>query len=445
MPFTPIPPNPDRQNGSQGDHFTPIPPANQQSQSHPPAAMSASSHILSSIANFAKDVPAGFSKTAISGALNTGAMVESGLDETLGRVGNAMAGNGFSPTQTGAHVSEVANQDGLQNKTTGEKVGGALETGVELLVPGEELVDTARKLPAEALKSPIAQKVAGLLGNQGAQATQKATKFAQDAWEIVSPKMTSKVEGAYRDAGAMTKQGAFKGAKPTPIQADKKVLDAVTPLIEDGKLSKGMDTVEQHRVLSMEAKDAHAARSSYVKANNKDIEPSELDAAFNTAKSESKLIFAGDETAERAYDATIEEFKKGLKGNTAADLDAAVSKFGATAKKKFNAFRKDAEGSLNPTDNARVTALRDVYTAARGVVKDAFKEDETYERLLNKESGLITASQRVAQKSAGTEKEGKILEFYKRHPSIGKILGYSAAGLGISAIGGIAGSELVRN
>lgn len=79
--------------------------------------------------------PAGeFSAGAVGSLIKTGAGIEKGLDETVGRVGNAIAGNGFVPT----HTADAPNQkaDEIMNQSGFSQAGGAAGTIAQYFTPG---------------------------------------------------------------------------------------------------------------------------------------------------------------------------------------------------------------------------------------------------------------------------------------------------------------------
>lgn len=235
MPFTPIPPNPNRenQNPDQG-HFVPFPPNNQQSQqqqSHAPAAMSASSHILTSIANFGIGAVKGTARTAE----NIGGAVESGLDETLGRGINEITGHGNTPTQTGAQTSEFSAKH-LTDNGNAQKAGDFAAQATQFFVPGLE-GENAATAAGDAMKaaSPIAKNIATYLTKRGAEGAQAgATTAAQtgSAKEGVDAGLITAVLGVPVDGAIKTFQSASKELAPKFINS------LIKPLLKDFSYGK---------------------------------------------------------------------------------------------------------------------------------------------------------------------------------------------------------------
>lgn len=69
--------------------------------------------------------------------VRTGGLIESGLDQTLGRVGNAITGHGFTPTNTGGEAQQAANKiDSGADQTGAGQLGTAVGTVAPYFIPG---------------------------------------------------------------------------------------------------------------------------------------------------------------------------------------------------------------------------------------------------------------------------------------------------------------------
>lgn len=452
MPFTPAPINKEKATSpSNTGGFTQAPaggsPESQkllEQRSHPPAEMSASSHILSSIANFIPDVSHNAAKAGFRSLAEGAELPYAALDETLGRVGNIVSGKGNVPTNTAQGLKDFAEQPGLkQDDTAAGKIGGAVEFGAELALPGEEVIDGVRKLPAEALKSPIAQKVASILGNEGAKIAEEGKKTAEDAWKILQPKKSTAADKVYRPSGNMTPRSTFKGSQYTPRKADQAMIDATTPLIDSGKLKPNMAPEVQHQVIGDEVKEMNAGVKKYVAENNAEIQPETIDSNLATAKKENDILFGNDATIEGHYDAVIDKFKSFVKTNDSKGLLQARQDFDKYMRQKFpNYFKKNVAGELTATDNARIAAMRDVRETANTVVSDSLPEGNPYKSTLKNESALLNAMNRIDSNAVGTTGKNAISLWLKKHPAIRETAKIAGTAIGASSLTGL-GFELL--
>lgn len=162
MPFTPIAP------ATTGGFkpITPVAPA-------PVAPVSVAAPKLGQGA--AGEFAGNAVRAAVAPLVSAGSLVNSGLDETIGRVINGIKGNGFVPTQSGAGATQAAAS--ISNDAA-DTTAGHIGTGLGMIAPyltgaGEEetALNVARFLPqvAEHLgmdSSSFIPKVAGYLAKR---------------------------------------------------------------------------------------------------------------------------------------------------------------------------------------------------------------------------------------------------------------------------------------
>lgn len=155
--------------------------------------------------------------------VNAGAAIESGLDETLGRAGNIVAGRGNVPTQTGAKSFA---------ETMTAPVGTAQKAGA---VVG----DVAPYLTPEAPEAAASDAPAALSFAQklGSAVVKRAPEFAKNAG-VGTAQTKNPVQGvenaALFEAGDKALDIAGKGLKAVLPSAEKtsaKILDMLTPRI----------------------------------------------------------------------------------------------------------------------------------------------------------------------------------------------------------------------
>lgn len=170
-----------------------------------------------------------FGAGVIASLIKTGAGVEKGLDHTLGRVGNAVAGNGFIPTHTGADAEkkakEIAGESGFS--TAGDITG----TTTQFLVGGE---------------GNIAAKTPGILPKLVAFAANKVPEFAKDV-AIGTAQTGDFVEGLGTGAGGLAgstllNAGVKAASRLTsPAHTLQGIVEALTPKLKPTQTAKGIN------------------------------------------------------------------------------------------------------------------------------------------------------------------------------------------------------------
>lgn len=175
---------------------------------------------------------AGNALRAITSPLvRTGGLIESGLDQTLGRVGNAISGHGFTPTTTGQQAQATANQiDAGADQTGIGGLGTAVGTIAPYLVPGLGEESGAaegagvlakagqyalKQAPAIAANTAIGTAQTGDLG-KGLEigATQGLLKGAGDAISPLLTKLPTRIaQKALAGTNPETADYALKTAK----------------------------------------------------------------------------------------------------------------------------------------------------------------------------------------------------------------------------------------
>lgn len=166
--------------------------------------------------------------------VSTGGLLEKGLDQTIGRVGNAIAGNGFTPTHTGDAADQTAESI---NAGASDSLAGNAGSMVGTIAPyftgaGEEetAVQVASMLPklAEHLgmsAESLLPKIAGFLAKN-------APTMARDA-AIGTAQTGDPVQGAEIGLGSVVgKRILGKGAEAvssSPEKTTAAITDMVSP------------------------------------------------------------------------------------------------------------------------------------------------------------------------------------------------------------------------
>ena len=254
------------------------------------------------------------------------------------------------------------------------------------------------------------------------------------AWQDIQPKATEKTVQAYRAQGATNPKTLLKGVTLNPSGADTKVVDAITPLYEDGTLTPKMSTESKINVLATESKNLAAQSDALVAQNNKIVESPEVQSVLQSAKDNSRVIFGSDKTLESAYsapqDAFVERLQSGQAGATGTDtvsLRDALKSWDAEMKSKFpNLWKSAATGEISPTDNARFSGIMDTHTAVRNLIAQKLGPDVPYLQTLAKNSSFIRAAEMMNKGASNVSKVDSLINLVKNHPYFAGIAGWES-------------------
>ena len=236
-------------------------------------------------------------------------------------------------------------------------------------------------------------------------------------------------------------QSFFKKAKVKPTAHDNRVAESAAPYLTKDTSPMGI----QKNIDNMRAGVARTnAGVREMIANNKvPFNENQLRSRLATAKEDSKLLFAGDTSSEKAYDAIIDEYVKFVnKGNkdTLGLFDSRQSFDSYIRTKLPNAFKKDATGQfLDPRDNIRVNAFLDVRRAANEYVAELLPPNNPYIKALKDESYVLDAIGRVSSKNKAMFTETRLQSIIEEYPILKYFIGGTIGG-GIVAGGALVGS-----
>lgn len=337
------------------------------------------------------------------------------LAKTLGdafTVGTGALGSGALDATVGDTVNSIT-----------ETVTGAVSKTKDVLSKAKEAM-TPASIPEDTTEGIVRES--GQLAPEAARAA---------AWKDLQPKSNDQNVTAYRAQGATNPKTITGKVTLNPTGADNRVLDVVTPLYEDGTLTGSMPTETKISAIEGKSKELTQQTDNFVADNNKVIdltsrhpEVKSLDKALNSAKSANQIIFGGDTSVEGAYDAVTNEFLSGLeKGSeTTADLVSLRNRlkaFDGEMQGKFpNVYKNARTGELNPTDNARANAIRDVHETVRDFIADNLPPNNPYKSLLQQNSSLIRAAEMVNEGASNASKIDSWLDLLGKHPYI-KLVG----------------------
>lgn len=163
-----------------------------------------------------------FGSGIIASGVKTGAQIEKGLDQTLGRVGNAIAGNGFTPTHTGEVAEKTA--DSIINQSSYSQAGNAVGVVAPYLLGAGESEAAAGLLPKVI-------QAGGNIAKNTAIATAQTGNLGEGLETGVGGELLS---GAARPLQSVAK-GIYKSAAIPTSKAEAKLVqtyNAKVPFME---------------------------------------------------------------------------------------------------------------------------------------------------------------------------------------------------------------------
>jgi len=360
-------------------------------------------------------------KTGLGQALKTGATV-GGIYGGAGSIGTAMTENKSAT-------------DVLKEGATGAVIGAGIGAGTAGAAYG------LSKLPEKFSSKAKFDKATELSKAPGQMNPEKATELA---WQDIQPKQTAGTKRAYAESGNVTEQGLFKGAKLTPTEADKPVLDTIQKMYQDGTLKPGMSVKQKFNSFEQKASQLHGEQKGFLADNNKIVDPNiGLFDKLDVASKENTIPFSRDAAAKGAYDSAIDVFKKKLGDSpevTLTKVDDALTKFD-NEMDKFGAWEREATGELAEVDKARIQAIRDIHTTARDFIAEQLPPNNPWKAIRMEESNIYQAAKRLANgQLSGTIGNSKVVQFLQEHPMIRRGLyiagGSAIAGLGLGGFSG---------
>jgi hypothetical protein len=394
----------------------------------------------------------------------TGAVIESGLDETVGRLATGIASKGksFAPTQTGAAAFRAADASEAAKSTT---LAGKLGTGVGVVAPyllgaGEEEAEmagtkvaakTGSKILGSLAKAGVRTGTGTVIGTAQTGSVKKGleTGVGNTVGQGLLEGAGTLLKGALSDgaksmsatgvatkrvsstAETMTKaerEAAIKEGRMTPTGSGGKYMPSATEKrageILAGKTSSNpVKTVE---VINKEIATRGKEAETYLeKAGTKVSNETDLK-AFDSARASAEKYMTSAES--KAYDEHIGIFQKILKtytkdgGYTTANYYKALKDYEAQVTANLP---KGKEALLKEGGSARLQAAKDV----RGVVRDLIgKANPEFKGKMFDLASLYDAQDNVISKAEG------LGTFAKRHPLLTKTGIYGAEAIGAGAI-----------
>lgn len=347
-------------------------------------------------------LPGGIGQIAKAGSLGQG--IKAGFK--AGAVGGSLFGGVAG-----------ASQAAQENKTGGEIVGSGIRGGVAGGVVG----------------GVAGGALGGVAGGVAGRAQKIANKDQQFVLDLVSPKATEKVKiQAYRE-GRVTEQGLLRGAKILPSKRDRQVAEAVA-----GVVSRKKSTLQNFSAIESKVDEINTGVKAFVRANKVPFNTNQLKSQLNAGRDELQLIFASDATAERTYNAVVDEFLKHVKTKDTAGLLEARQ-----VVDKIPAIKKLLD-SRAMGENVKREIVLTVRGQANRYIAQLLPKGNKYREALLQESRMIEALGNLAEKGTITIGKNKLQMAARKYPILKLLIGSAVVGttgaVGVGVGGSVIGS-----
>lgn len=270
--------------------------------------------------------------------------------------------------------------------------------------------------------------VGGVLGGVSGAIAGRAQKLSDQernfALDLVSPKATTKIKETALREGRVTEQGLLRAGKILPSKRDTQIEEAVR-----GIVSRKYTPVQNLQALENTVDEINTGLKAYVKVNKVPFNTNQLKSQLNAGKDDLRLIFASDTTAERTYNAVVEEFMKHVKSkDTAGLLDA------RQIVDKIPSIKKllDSQGL---GENVKKEVVLTVRSMANKYIAGLLPKGNAFRETLLRESRMIEAIGNIAEKNVNLIGTNKLQLLAAKHPILKGILGPIGTGLGLGAVG----------
>ena len=270
--------------------------------------------------------------------------------------------------------------------------------------------------------------VSGAIAGRGNKVITNKHDYVLD---LVSPKATTKVSERAISEGRVTEPGLLRSARIIPSTKDYRIADAVDDIV-----SSKNTVLQNNDAISRKVTEINAGVKQLIKDKKVPFNTNQLKSRLNAVRDESKLIFASDATAERTYDAVVDEFMRHVQKKDTLGLFEARQVFD-----KVPAIKKllDSEGL---GENVKKQIVLDVRRAANEYIAALLPANNPYRSLLRQESLMIEAIGNIAEKNAKIIGKNKLQLLTAQYPILKWIIGGTAAGVVGSAGVGV-GSTII--
>ena len=235
-------------------------------------------------------------------------------------------------------------------------------------------------------------------------------RMIQDAINLITPKTSQKgIERIFKE-GRLGTQSMLKSSMISSDPFQKKMIDAVTPLLQDGRVKAGnaVNTlIRNAKAMSAEvSKINQGVKQMLIENPYPLLNKSVLRAELNRAKSDLDLIFKSDATVEKTYNAVADAFVNLIKrGDNIGVFDA------RQAFDKLPAIKKLLE-TAPKGENIRKTIILTVRGAANQYIAKNLPPNNPFRAALRSESYLLKVIENMATKiDPKILQQGKLRQF----------------------------------
>ena len=351
-----------------------------------------------------KDIGVGAAKEFVGSTRATAGLIQDFGKGALGLAGVDTSQMGIksldNSTPEGAGVAET-----LRAKSRGEQAGKVLGFGAEL---GTGFVKSGAQQALKARK-----------------ATKLADKTQTHAVELVSPKVSSEIAERAIKEGRVTEPRLLSKAKILPSKRDQELAEAVK-----GFVSPKKSVLQNTDAIDKGVREINKGVKEYVAKNKVPFNTNQLKSQLNSGKEELRLVFASDATAERTYNAVVDEFMKHVANKDTAGLFEARQTVD-----KIPAIKKLLD-SRGLGENVKKEVVLTVRRMANQYISDLLPTGNKFKESLLQESKMIEAIGNLAEKNKGMIGKNNLQLLTQRYPILKWVIGGAATGLvGSAGIG----------
>jgi len=267
--------------------------------------------------------------------------------------------------------------------------------------------------------------IAGAIRGHSAKVSAREGAFAK---QLVSEKPTDLVKQQALKEGRVTESGLLKASKILPSKRDEKIAESVRGLVSSKK-----SAIQNLKSIDDTVRELNTGLKAYVAENKVPFNTNQLRTQLNNGKADLKVIFASDKTAEKTYDAVVDEFVKLVKNKDTRGLMDARQAFD-----KIPAIKKllDSQGLA---ENVRREVVHTARDQANKFVASLLPKNNEYAQVLLRESNMIRAIENIAAKNSGNIGMNNLQILTTRYPAlkwvVGGLVGAAGVGVGSAIIG----------
>ena len=341
---------------------------------------------------------------------------------TLANKATALTGLGKGITGIGSGILRGAGAGAL---------GGAIEGGIQGTGIGIAKDEGLRGVAASALSGVTIGGIGGgifggLLGGIQGYRISRSNKLKDFAVDLAMPKQTPKVKAEAIQRGRFENMGFLRSSKITPSKYDRKVASAIEDVVSPrNSLGDNIDAIIQ------KIDDTDNGVRTYIQENKIPFNANQLRSKLNAAKADSRLIFASDATAERTYNAVVDEFMDTIGKKDTAGLFEARQNFD-----QIPAIKKLLQ-SEGLGENIRKQIVLDIRRAANEYIADQLPKGNQYIPLMKQQSYALEALANIGEKNAPLIGKNGLQIITQKYPMLNWAIGVGAGSLLTGSVFGL--------